>query len=264
MANPTSRSALITGGSAGLGAAYADHLARRGHDIVLVARDKARLDETAHRVRTGTGRDVSVLSADLSTPDGTQAVEERIAADASIDTVVNNAGIALFGPLSSADPGQLDRLVAINVGAFTRIAAAAARTFARRGRGTLINISSALAVYVMPVSAAQSAAKSYVLTFTQALAQEFADSPVRVQAVLPGFLRTTWWDGSGFDLGQLPDTMVMTPEDAAAAGLAGLDSGELITIPSLADAADWQAYDDARANVAPRLSSDTPAARYRS
>lgn len=264
MTDSTPGTALITGSSAGLGAAYADQLARRGHDIILVARDKARLDETAHRISADTGRDVSVLSADLSTMAGTLAVEERIADDASIDTVVNNAGIALFGPVSSADPGQLDRLVAINVGAFTRIAAAAARVFARRRSGTIISISSGLAMYIIPVSAAQSAAQSYVLTFTQALAQEFADSPARVRAVLPGSLRTAWWDGSAFDLGQVADNMIMTPEDAAAAGLAGLDSGEPITIPSLADSAYWQSYEDARLKIAYQVASDTPAARYRS
>ncbi len=191
MTDTTSGSALITGGSAGLGAAYADQLARRGHESSW-SRGKGTAGRNRPPDRDRHRPQLSVLSADLSTPEGTQAVEDRITDDASIDTVVSNAGIALFGPLSSADPSQLDRLVAINVGAFTRIVAAAARTFARRGSGTIINISSALAVYVMPVSAAQSATKSDALTFTQALAQEFADSPVRVQAVLLGFLSTGW------------------------------------------------------------------------
>lgn len=125
---------------------------------------------TAGRITAAAGRKVSVISADLSTKDGVRSVEERLAADESIDTVVNNAGIALFGPVPSADPAQLDKLVAINVGAFTRVAAAAAKAFTGRGKGTIINISSAFALYITPFSTAQSASKSYVLTFTQGLA----------------------------------------------------------------------------------------------
>lgn len=263
MTDATPGTALVTGGSAGLGAAYAEQFALRGHDIILVARDKARLDATAGRITAAAGRKVSVISADLSTKDGVRSVEERLAADESIDTVVNNAGMALFGPVPSADPAQLDKLVAINVGAFTRVAAAAAKAFTGRGKGTIINISSAFALYITPFSTVQSASKSYVLTFTQGLAQELADTPVRVQAVLPGFLSTSWWDGSGFDLGQVPDSMVATPETTAVAGLVGLDAGELVTIPSLPDDADWHAFEAARQKVAPQMSSKVPAARYR-
>lgn len=198
--------------SAGLGAAYAEQLAWRGHDIIVVARDKARLNETAHRISTGTGRHVPVLSADLSTSDGMRVVEERIENDESVGAVLNNADIALFGPLSLADPAQLDRLLAVNVGAFTRVAAATARAFADRHQGTIINVSSALAVYFLPVSTASSATKSYVLTFTQALAQEFADTQARVQAVVPGVLRTAWWDGSDLERSQLPDDWIMAPK----------------------------------------------------
>ncbi len=254
--------ALITGGSAGLGADYARQLDRRGHDIILVAVDKAGLDEAARAISASTGRDVSVITADLATTGGIEAVERRLREDPAIDTVVNNAGIGMFGRLSAVDPGQLDRLLDVNVRAVTRIAAAAASAFVRRRNGTIINISSTLAVYLMPVSAAYSATKGYVLTLSQALAEEFAGTPLRVQAVVPGVMRTAWWEGSGLERSQFPESIIMAPEDVAAAGLAGLDQGEIVTIPALPDYADWRAFDHARQTVGVRAVQPIPAARY--
>ncbi|WP_426245827.1 SDR family NAD(P)-dependent oxidoreductase [Nocardioides sp. LHG3406-4] len=264
MTIPSTGTALITGATAGLGAAYADLLAQRGLDLVLVARDKSRLDDAASALVAKTGRTIDVLAADLTTREGIRAVEDRILGDGNLNFLVNNAGDGLFGPLSAADPDTLERLVALNVSAFTRIAAAAAKAFVDRGEAAIVNIGSALALNIMPISAAYSATKSYVITFTQGLAQEFADSPVQVQAVLPGGLATGFWNGSGLELDQLPSEIIMAPADAAAAGLAGLDAGELITIPSLPDAGDWAAYDAAREALIPRLSLATPAPRYQS
>lgn len=262
MTTPTKGIALITGATAGLGAAYAEELAKRGHDILLVARDKARLDSFAAEISGATGRNVSVLSADLGTAEGIRAVEGKLASDPAIDILVNNAGGALFGPIQSSDPDALENLVTVNVTSFTRIAAAAARAFGSRGHGTIINVASALALNIMPVGAAYSATKAYVVAFTQGLAQEFADSDVTVQVVLPGGLRTAFWDGSGIELDQLPTEIIMEPADAAKAGLAGLDAGELVTIPSLPDYAGWEKLDAARLELIPHLSLATPAPRY--
>ena len=262
MTTPTKGTALVTGATAGLGAAYAEQLAQRGHDIVLVARDKARLDSVASEISSTTGRTVSVLSADLGTADGIRAVEAKLADDPSIDTVVNNAGGTVFGPVQATNPDVLEDLVTLNVTAFTRIAAAAAKAFAGRGTGTIINIASALALNILPVGAAYSGTKAYVLAFTQGLAQEFADTDVTVQVVVPGGLRTAFWDGSGIELDQLPAERIMEPAAAARAALAGLDAGELVTIPSLPDYADWEKFDAARQELIPRLSLATPAERY--
>jgi hypothetical protein len=254
--------ALVTGATAGLGAAYAEQLAARGHDIILVARDKERLDSVAAAISSATGRDVSALSADLGTAAGIRAVEARLADDASIDTLVNNAGLGLFGPVQAADPDALENLVTLNVTSFTRIVAAAARAFAGRGHGTIINIASALALNITPVTAAYSGTKAYVLAFTQGLAQEFAGRDVRVQVVLPGGLRTDFWSGSGIELDQLPASIVMEAADAARAGLAGLDAGELVTFPALPDYSAWEKLDAARQELVPGLALSTPAERY--
>ncbi|WP_446039076.1 SDR family NAD(P)-dependent oxidoreductase [Streptomyces sp. SID1121] len=262
MTSPTKGTALITGATGGLGAAYAQLLAARGHDIILVARDQARLDSAAAKIASASGRSVTVLSADLGTLDGVRAVEARLADDVSIDTLVNNAGGALFAPLRATDPDVLESLVTLNVTSFTRIAAAAAKAFADRDNGTIINIASALALNIIPVGAAYSATKAYVLAFTQGIAQEFADSNVTVQVVLPGGLRTDFWNGSGIELDQLPAGSVMEPEIAAEAALAGLDAGELVTIPSLPDYAGWEKLEAARLALIPTLSLATPADRY--
>ncbi|MEU0971389.1 SDR family NAD(P)-dependent oxidoreductase [Streptomyces sp. NPDC005917] len=262
MSSPTEGTALITGATAGLGAAYAELLADRGHDIILVARDKARLDAAAAKISSATGRSVSVLSADLSTAEGIRAVEARLADDASIDTLVNNAGGALFAPLQATDPDVLESLVTLNVTSVTRIAAAAAKAFANRDNGTIINIASALALNIMPIGAAYSGTKAYVLAFTQGLAQEFADSNVTIQVVLPGGLRTAFWNGSGIELDQLPAESVMEPSVAAEAALAGLEAGELVTIPSLRDYTAWETFEASRLALIPTLSLATPADRY--
>jgi uncharacterized protein len=257
-----SSTALITGASAGVGAAYAEQLARRGHDLILVARDRARLEKTAATLAETTGRTVDVISADLATEGGIAAVEQRLAADDTIDVLVNNAGGAQFGPVAGTDADDLERLITLNVTSLTRIATAAARAFAGRDRGTIINIGSIMAVNILPVSATYSATKAYVLAFTQGLAAEFAGTGVRVQVVLPGALRTTLWDGSGIELADLPAQIVMPVDDAVRAALAGLDAGELVTVPSLRDAELWDAYDRARQAIIPQGSLSTPADRY--
>ncbi|MFF3950965.1 SDR family NAD(P)-dependent oxidoreductase [Streptomyces sp. NPDC001902] len=254
--------ALVTGATAGLGAAYAEELAARGHDLLLVARDQARLESSAANLAERFGIGVSVLSADLATPKGMRSVEERLAADLSIDMLVNNAGSALFGPLSAADPDRLEWLITLNLTSATRLAAAAARAFSSRDSGTIVNVSSALALNILPVGAAYSGTKAYVIAFSQALAQEFAGSGVRVQVVVPGALETAIWDGSGIELDQLPKEAVMAPRDAARAALAGLDAGELVTIPSLPEYARWEEYENARRELVPGLSLTRPAGRY--
>ncbi|WP_431946105.1 SDR family NAD(P)-dependent oxidoreductase [Actinacidiphila sp. bgisy167] len=226
------------------------------------ARDQARLESAAADLAKRFGVQVSVLSADLATPEGMRSVEDRLAADPAIDTLVNNAGAALFGPLSAADPDQLEWLITLNLTSATRLAAAAAKAFSGRGSGTIVNVSSALALNILPVGAVYSGTKAYVIAFSQALAQEFAGSGVRVQVLVPGALETAIWDGSGIELDQVPKEAVMAPRDAARAGLAGLDAGELVTIPSLPEHATWEAYENARQELIPGLSLSRPAGRY--
>lgn len=253
--------AVVTGASTGLGAAYARRLAQRGHDLVLVARNKERLDALAAEITAG-GRKVDVIVADLTNSAELASVEDRLRADDTIDVLVNNAGGSLFGPLNGADADALENLVTLNVTSLTRLTTAVVGGFAARGHGTIVNIASALALNIMPVSATYSATKAYVLAFTQSLQQELADTGVRVQVVLPGALRTEFWDGSGIELSAFPDEWVMTSQDAADAALAGLDKGEPVTILSLPNLGDWDDYEAGRQKLIPNLSLSTPASRY--
>ena len=255
--------ALITGASSGIGAVYADRLARRGHDLILVARDEQRLEALAVKLRGETGVKVDVLKADLTVKADLLAVEQRLRRDDGVDVLVNNAGIGVVGPLLGADPDKLDTLIDLNIGAVTRLAVAAASVFAGRGRGTIINLSSVTTLIPERFNGAYSGSKAYVLNLSQALHGELADKGVRVQAVLPGATRTEIWARAGFDIEHLDPAMVMGVDEMVDAALAGLDAGELVTIPSLPDAGDWEAFTAARMNLGPNLSRDRAADRYK-
>jgi short-subunit dehydrogenase len=251
--------ALITGASAGVGAAYAERLAARGYDLVLVARGEAKLRELADSLPVRT----EVLAADLTDPADLARVEARLRAG-DITFFVNNAGMSWASPVVDADPSVLETVIALNVTAFTRLEQAAAAAFAGRGAGTIVNVGSVVGpVLQLPGMATYAGTKAYVLAFTQVLAAELAESGVRLQAVLPGALATELWDKSGLPLEHLDQGIVMTVDDAVDAAFAGLDAGELITIPSLGDAAHWHAFDAARETLVPHMSRQEPAERYR-
>jgi short-subunit dehydrogenase len=257
------KTAVVTGASAGLGTAYAQRLADRGYDLILVARNAARLETLASDIRSRTGRAVDVVSADLTDAAQIAVVEERLRSDESIEVLINNAGGALLTPLAGSDAAAYEALINLNVTALTRLTIAVLPGLTARGHGTVVNISSAMALNILPFSAVYSGTKSYVLTFTQALQQELAESPVTVQAVLPGAVRTDLWDGSGVDLKALPDESIMSVDDAVDAALAGLDAGEPVTILSLPEVSDWESFEKARQALVPNLSRRVPADRYR-
>ncbi|MDQ0760271.1 SDR family NAD(P)-dependent oxidoreductase [Streptomyces canus] len=257
------KTAVVTGASAGLGTAYAQRLADRGYDLILVARNAARLETLASDIRSRTGRAVDIITADLTDAAQISVVEERLRTDESIAVLINNAGGALFSPLATSDAAVSEALINLNVTSLTRLTTAVLPGLLARGHGTVVNISSALALNFLPGGAVYSGTKSYVLTFTQALQQELAESPVTVQAVLPCAVRTELWDGSGIELAALPDESVMSVDDAVDAALAGLDAGEPVTIPSLPRISDWEAFEKARQALVPNLSQRVPADRYR-
>ena len=264
-ARPSTRpgTALIPGASAGIGATYAERLARRGHDLLLVARDRVRLEALAARLRADTGVSVEVLPADLTQRADLARVEQRLREDARITMLVNNAGIAVAGSLVDADPDRLEAMIQLNVVAPTRLAAAVAPRFAAAGSGTLVNVASVLALAPEMFNGSYSGTKAYVLNLSQALQHELAPRGVRVQAVLPGATRTELWERAGIELANLPPSMVMDVNEMVDAALAGLDHGETVTIPSLPDQGDWEAYSAARLALAPNLSRDRAAPRYR-
>lgn len=259
----TQGTALITGASTGIGAIYADRLAHRGYDLILVARDVAKLDALAERLRTEAGVRANVLPADLSDRGQLARVEERIASDDTLTLLVNNAGISLEGTLIDTPVATIEQLIAINVTAPTLLAAAAVRAFAGRGAGGIINLASVLALAPEMFDGTYSATKAFILNLSQGLAKEVGDKGVRVQAVLPGATRTEIWARSGKDVNAFPPEWVMEASDLVDAALVGFDRGETVTIPPLADETQWQAMQDARLAMGPNLTRREVAPRYR-
>lgn len=254
--------ALITGASSGIGAVYADRLARRGHDLILVARDEARLNALAARLRAETGRSVNILAADLAARPDLPRVEHLLRRDPSIGILVNNAGIAVSGPMHGSDVDRLEAMVTINIVAALRLAHAAVEGFVTRGRGTLINVSSVLALAPERFNAVYSGTKSFMLNLSMALRTELANTGVRVQAVLPGATRTEIWGKAGVDIAAMPADRLMDAGEMVDAALAGLDMGEEVTIPSLPDMAEWSRFNDARLAMGPNLSLAHAAKRF--
>ena len=259
----TQGTALVTGASSGIGAIYAERLAARGFDLLLVARDQERLEAAASKLRAEHGVQVEVLKADLTQKNDVLKLEQRLRSDSSISLLLNNAGVAADGLLANADMDQLERLISLNVTTVTRLASAAAAGFAKAGRGTIINNGSVVALFPERFNATYSASKAYVLSLTQSLNAELDGTGVKVQAVLPGVTRTEIWERSGIDATQIPAEMVMEAGEMVDAALSGLDQGELVTIPSLPDAADWDAFVAARLVMAPNLSKSKAASRYK-
>jgi short-subunit dehydrogenase len=254
--------ALITGASSGIGALYAQRLAQRGYDLVLVARHRARLDSIARGIADSTHRSVDVLAADLGAEAALAGVEARLRSDPGITMLVNNAGVAAASPLLGSDVQQMQAMIALNITALMRLTYAAVPGFVARGRGAIINISSVVGVVPELLNGVYGASKAFVLAFSQSLRHELSDKGVVVQAVLPGVTRTALWERAGVDIGTLPQAIVMDAGDMVDAALAGFELGEFVTIPSLPDNSDWQAFEAARQVLRPNLSRATPARRY--
>ncbi|MBA4751762.1 MAG: SDR family oxidoreductase [Sphingopyxis sp.] len=258
-----SGTALITGASTGLGAVYADRLARRGHDLILVARNGAQMEELAAKLRADTGVAVDVIAADLTNSDDVTRIEQRLADDAAITLFVNNAGMSLNGGTLENSPAEIETIIALNITAAARLAIAAGKTFGARGKGQIVNIASVLALAPETFEGVYSGSKAFLLNLSLSLAHSLRERGVTVQAVLPGATRTEIWERSGKDIDAVPAEMVMSAGDLVDAALLGLDRGEEVTIPPLADEGQWEAYYAARLAMGPGLSRRDVADRYR-
>lgn len=254
--------ALITGASSGIGATYAQRFAAQGYDLLLVARDQQRLEALAARLGEEYGVSVDVLKADLTRREDRARVEARLAEDSSISLLLNNAGVAINGTLLETDLDRLESMIELNVIATARLAGAAAKAFAGRGRGTIINVASVLALAPELFNGSYSATKAFVLNLSQSMQQELAPQGLRIQAVLPGATRTEIWDRAGTDISALPAEMLMDVNHMVDAALAGLAQGEVVTLPALPDAGEFEAFTAARLKLAPNLSRSVPAQRY--
>jgi short-subunit dehydrogenase len=253
--------ALITGASSGIGKAYAQRLARRGYDLVLVARDQARLDALAGELRKD-GAAAEVLVADLTQSADVTRVEQKLESDPAISFFLNNAGIATVEPQLKTSVETIQTLIALNVTAATRLALAAGRAFTAQKRGAIVNMASAVAVNPERFNGVYSGSKAFLLALSQALTKELNENGVTIQTVLPGATRTEIWERAGTDVNRLPAERVMELDALVDAALKGLDLGERITIPSLPDIQDLENAESARLKLAPNLSRNQPAARY--
>lgn len=254
---------LITGASSGIGAVYAERFAGRGHDLVLVARNRARLDAVAADLTRRHGVAVRTVEADLTERAGLAAVEAILKSDGSITHLINNAGFGSAAPLAAASADEMERMIAVNVTAPMRLTYAAVPAFTARGTGTIVNIASIIAIGPEVLNGVYGGSKSFVLGFSHSLRKELAGTGVRVQVVLPGATGTEFWDVAGLPASNLPKDWVMSADDLVDAALAGLDRDEFATVPSLQDAAEWDAWEAARQVMLPHLSSAVPAPRYR-
>ncbi len=256
-----SSTVLITGASSGIGATYAERFARRGHDLVLVARDRTRLDTLAARLRQDHGVAVDVLVADLTRDDHIEAVEARLRDDARIQILINNAGAAQTGNFVAQTPQAAGQLVALNTTAPTRLASAIAPRLVQAGTGAIVNVGSVVGFMPHFCMAVYGATKAYMLFLSQALHEELSPAGVYVQAVLPAATRTEIWERAGIDINALPE--VMDVGELVDAALVGFDRRETVTIPPLHEASRWEALDGARQALLGDIRMASAAARYR-
>jgi len=259
--NTTKQVALITGASAGIGATYADRLAKRGYALVLVARDTQRLEALATRLLDETGASIDILSADLTRDAEVARVEQRLQSG-DVTLLVNNAGMSLKGGLLDNGPAALEQIIALNVTAPTRLAAAAAKSFIERGSGAIVNLSSVLAFAPEMFEGVYSGTKAYLLNLSQAMAAQLGPRGIHVQAVLPGATRTELWGKAGRDMNEFPPGFLMEVDAMVDAALVGFDRRETVTIPPLPDEGQFLALQQARLAMAPNLSRSDVPARY--
>jgi short-subunit dehydrogenase len=263
MSTSSRKIAVVTGASSGIGAVYADRLAKRGYDLVLVARRAERLQALAAAITSAHGARVETLAADLETETGLASVEQLLANNPAVSLLVNNAGLARLSPVGGAAVADSLSQIALNITALTRLTHAALPGMKARNDGLIINIASVLGLHTLPFSAVYSGTKAFVLAFSRGLQQELADTGVKVQVVLPAATATEVWDQSGVPLSALDPATVMKTDTMVDAALAGLDQGEQLTLPSVADAETIARYEAARlalfsatqtGQAAPRLS----------
>jgi short-subunit dehydrogenase len=253
---------LITGASSGIGAVYADRFAKRGHDLVLVARDRAKLEALSARLRQETGVAVDLLQADLTDTAQLGKVETLLKTDSRIGILVNNAGASLAGTFIEQTTDATAQLIGLNTVAVTRLAGAVAPRFVQEGQGAIINIASVVGLAPELGLSVYGATKAFVLFLSQGLQLELGPKGVYVQAVLPAATRTDIWAKSGKDVNAIPGMMEV--DEMVDAALVGFDRKESVTIPPLPDAAQWQSFDDARKAMLPGFGQERAAKRYQS
>jgi short-subunit dehydrogenase len=227
-----------------------------------VARDPQRLQSLSQQLAAQTGRKVETLQGDLTARADMRKVEERLAGDKTLTLLVNNAGLGATAPLVDSSVDAMDGMIQLNVVALTRLTHAALPGLLARGQGAIINIASIVALAPELLNGVYGGTKAYVLAFTQSLHHEVGAKGVQVQAVLPGAISTPFWSRAGVPVEHLPQHIVMQADELVDAALSGFDQRELVTIPSLPDAAQWETFNAARLAMGPGLSLQKAAQRY--
>ena len=226
--------AVITGATAGIGAAFARALATEGYDLVLVARDGARLATFAGELSGRHGVTATPLVADLTTPDGRATVEARLSdPTAPVDLLVNNAGMTLKRSLLSASPDELDQLLTLNVGALQRLTRAVLPGMVERRSGDVVNVSS-VAGFVTQPGSTYPASKAWVTNFSESTGLAVQRYGVRVMALCPGYTRTEFHERAGIDARKIPGWLWLSADDVVRTGLRDLRRGRSVSVP------DWR------------------------
>lgn len=254
--------AVVTGASSGIGEKYAQRLGNEGYDLILIARNEQKLETVAQKIREETGQQVLVFPADLEERSDLEKTISFLHSVPNIQMLVNNAGIGATETLTDIDTRKVERMVSLNISALTHLTLALLPTFIERHSGTIVNIASIVAIAPEVLNGIYGASKAYVLAFSQSLRHEVADKGICIQVVLPGATATNFWDVAGTPLEYVPQDIVMSVDDMVDAAIKGLNMGEFMTIPSLPDSADLDAYEAARQKLLPNLSRSEVAQRY--
>lgn len=231
----TPGTALITGATSGIGAAFARQLAAQGHSLVLVARNAERLAAVADELSAKHRVDTTVLAADLATAAGCGPVEERLAAvDDPVDLLINNAGVTLNRSFLKSAADDEDRLLGLNVHAVMRLTHAALPGMVARRRGGIINVSSASGFAAVMPGSTYPASKAWVMHFSEAIGLSVRQFDVRVMALAPGYTRTEFHDRAGINMSKTPAWLWLDADDVVREGLRDLTRGRLVSVP------DWK------------------------
>ncbi|EJN34323.1 SDR family NAD(P)-dependent oxidoreductase [Pseudomonas sp. GM80] len=254
--------AVVTGATGGVGALYAQGLADRGYDLLLVGRQEKALKELAEKISKSSGRTVNIAAHDLSNAGELNTLASRLSGDSSVSLLANIAGTSSFSPFIKLGSDDIAQTIAINVTALTQLSHAVAPGFVERGKGTIVNFASVLAFRPWAEFNVYNATKAYVVMLSQSLQADLGEKGVLVQVVAPPATATPFWANAGFNVENLPAKAVMKSEDLVSAALVGLDNGESWVLPSLGDVSVWEAFQSARTELVKSMMNGTPAERY--